>query len=298
MYAPKKSLSMQMRNEATMMRSYYIAKNLPKINETSHEIKIEHPPDRQRDTFARLSGVNDPSNTSGLYGERKHSIFPTSVCVRCGQHASICMSCCDSMCENTLTFYRKTKAAGAAELFTKAFVEAGSSKLVKFFVFRLLKNSFEIRKRKQMKMKNVVERLFGANVVFLPFSAWKRYTRENILRRKDKMISQLTERLQAMEMQQNKSLATIRNQDQEVEQPPPLLTMYFLSVSLSFFYFYFNFLLFFLVVYLFICLFLCLFVFYLFICLFVCLFICLFVCLFYLLFFCRLFSLFVCRLIR
>ena len=165
-------------------------------------------PSRHGDPFARLSGLADPQNSTGLFAERSLATKPTSLCVRCGtMHSSICIACSELVCENTLTFYRKTRAAGAAALFTKAFVEAGNSKLVKFFIFRLLRNSFEVRKKQQMKMKNVVNKFFGTNTVYIPFSAWRRYTRQNITERKNRMIEALEEKVRVLEIH-NRKLTT------------------------------------------------------------------------------------------
>jgi hypothetical protein len=111
------------------------------------------------------------------------------------------MPCSDQVCEDTLTFYRKTRASGAVALFTKAFVEAGNSKLVKFFMFRLWKNSLQKNQKQQLKMKSVVERLFGSNVVYLPFAAWKKYTKENIMDRKNTMLHKLKDKNELLETQ-------------------------------------------------------------------------------------------------
>lgn len=190
-------------------------------------------PSRHGDSFARLSGLADPHNSSGLFAERTHAARPTSLCVRCGSmHSSICIPCSEVVCENTLTFYRKTRAAGAAVLFNNAFVEAGNSKLVKFVVFRLLRNGFEARKKQQLKMKSVVEKFFGTNTVYVPFAAWRRYTRQNIMERKNRTIGTLEEKARKLEMQlralttENASLtaevktlnSTVREQSATIEE--------------------------------------------------------------------------------
>ncbi len=176
------SLSFQMRGsmESSVQTKLPPNHTLPSLYEKSasmsalgsHQLPVNT---NTRKTFNRLSGLSDPVSTSGLYSEISNPQRPVHLCVRCSDaHPSVCMPCCELICENTLTFYRKTRAAGAASLFTKAFVEAGNSKLVKFFIFRLLKNSYEARVRKKQKMKSVVERLFGTNIVYIPFAAWRR----------------------------------------------------------------------------------------------------------------------------
>lgn len=190
----------------------------PSIDSLGHEIQEIQKPSKSKDPFfARMSGIVDPMNTTGLYAEITTPTRPTIYCVRCSAvHASVCMPCADLMCEQTLTFYRKTRAAGAAALFTKAFVEAGNSKLVKFFIFRLLKNSYEARSRKNIKMKTVIERLFGTNIVYLPFTAWRRFTKENIVARKEKTIQTLHEKISNLETQVNKLFAENKKQEDEV----------------------------------------------------------------------------------
>ena len=126
------------------------------------------------------------------------------------------MSCSDQVCEDTLTFYRKTRASGAVALFTKAFVEAGNSKLVKFFMFRLWKNSLRKNQKQQLKMKNVVERLFGSNVVYLPFAAWKKYTKENIMDRKNAILNKLKDKTELLESQVLKIAAVSTAQETEI----------------------------------------------------------------------------------
>lgn len=229
------SLSSSFRNEA---KSLYVQKagkreqrgpirvsetsqSLPRLSSKTFakNVDISDTPNRKLDTFSRLSGVSDSQITSGLFAESTQATRPSLLCVRCGAiHASICVPCSELVCENTLTFYRKTRAAGAAALFNKAFVEAGNSKLVKFFIFRLLRNSFENRKREQLKMKSVVERMFGQNVVYFPFAAWRRYTRESILERKNRVVATLEDRVKQLEAQISRLTADNERLDRQVSK--------------------------------------------------------------------------------
>lgn len=168
-----------------------------------------------KDVYTRLSAVSESVNSSGLFADLVAPPRPLPLCVRCSSTPSLCMKCAELECENTLTFYRKTRAAGAATLFTKAFVEAGYSKLLKFVVFRLLKNSCQARNRVRMKKRTVVEKLFGANLVYLPFTAWRRYTKENIVSRKDRSIETLNERVAILEQQLQQ--LTLQNRDHRLE---------------------------------------------------------------------------------
>jgi hypothetical protein len=163
----------------------------------------------------RLSGLGDNSNTSGLYSSQIKPRNPLLICVRCNDLPSLCMNCVETECETALTFYRKTRAAGAATLFNKAFVEAGYSKVLKFLIFRLLKNSCQTRTRIRMKKKMIVEKLFGTNLVYLPFNAWKRFTKENIMNRNNKQIEELQEKVKFLEIQNQKLV--MQNRDLNIE---------------------------------------------------------------------------------
>lgn len=169
-------------------------------------------------TMSRLSGIVEQVNSSGLFNERTTTFKPSNLCVKCGSNAAMCMACVEQDCENALTFYRKTRAAGAATLFNKAFVEAGNSKVVKFLIFRLLRNGFLQRKREQLKKRSVVEKLFGSNLVYIPFAAWRRYTKENIMNRKEQMISSLSEKLKNLEVLYEQQGVVVREQAREVSK--------------------------------------------------------------------------------
>lgn len=175
-------------------------------------------PSKVKSTATRLSGLSESVNTSALFAEKvSMPTKPLTICIRCSStHAALCMTCVEQDCQNALTFYRKTRAAGAATLFSKAFIEAGYTKLLKFVIFRLLKNGFESRRRQHLKKKTVVEKLFGTNLVCIPFSAWKRYTKENIMNRKNKTIQELSERVKILESQVQKLSSTVQENNFQV----------------------------------------------------------------------------------
>lgn len=175
-------------------------------------------PSKAQSVATRLSGLPESVNSSALFTEKVAvPTKPVTLCIRCSStHAALCMICVEQDCQNALTFYRKTRAAGAATLFSKAFIEAGYTKLLKFVIFRLLKNGFETRRRQHMKKKTVVEKLFGTNLVCIPFSAWKRYTKENIMNRKNRTISELSERVKILEAQVHKLTSTVQENNFQV----------------------------------------------------------------------------------
>lgn len=204
--------------------SYY-GKTLPTINSSISRIEMskslpepfEHlSPAFRRNTMNRLAGLSDNVNSSGLFSENHFAKTISPLCVRCGVLAALCMSCAEQDTEDALTFYRKTRAAGAATLFNKAFIEAGFRKTLKFLVFRLLKNSVQAKIRERMKKKTIVEKLFGTNLVYLPFNAWRRYTKENIVRRKNRSIEQLTSQIEVLETQIRKLSVNLTEVNREV----------------------------------------------------------------------------------
>lgn len=161
-------------------------------------------PVRTQNQFHRLSGLYDFMDSSGLLPSNSILTKPVAVCVRCANHASICMPCAELLCDQSLTFYRMSRAKGAAALFSQAIHEAGLGKLVKFCVFKLWCNSHSQRKRVMNKKRTVVERLFGGSIVHMPFIAWARYTRENKVARKENIIIDLSEKVKFLEQQVTK----------------------------------------------------------------------------------------------
>lgn len=75
-------------------------------------------------------------------------------------------------------------------------------------------------------MRNIVERLFGTNVVFLPFAAWKKYTKENIMDRKNRMISQQKEKAEILESQIFKIAASNSANEAEIRSLRAEVTKY------------------------------------------------------------------------
>jgi hypothetical protein len=183
-------------------------------------------PAARRNTVNRLSGLPDSVNSSGLFSDSFVPKTISSLCVRCGTLAALCMTCAEQDTEDALIFYRKTRAAGAATLFNKAFIEAGFRKSLKFVVFRLLKNYCQMKNRERMKKKSIVEKLFGTNLVYMPFTAWRRYTKENIVRRKNQMIEQLTAQIEGLEGQARKLSSTLNELTREVRDIDILFSVF------------------------------------------------------------------------
>jgi hypothetical protein len=190
--------------------------NLPEAFEHFSPSYASHTHSFHKNTVNRLSGLPDNVNSSGLFSSYSIPKTISSLCVRCGTLAALCMGCAEQDTEDALIFYRKTRAAGAATLFNKAFIEAGFRKALKFVVFRIFKNSCQAKIRERMKKKTIVEKLFGANLVYLPFTAWRRYTKENIVRRKNQTIESLSDQIEKLENQVRRLVNTVADVSREV----------------------------------------------------------------------------------
>lgn len=77
----------------------------------------------KRNVFQRLSGLPDFIDCAGIMPENLTTTKPSSLCVRCSNHASMCMPCTELLCEQSLNFYRVSRARGAAALFSSAITE-------------------------------------------------------------------------------------------------------------------------------------------------------------------------------
>lgn len=151
--------------------------------------------------YERLSGSYQFDSNMGVMQDRHPIIHPSTLCVRCSETACMCMACTEILCNNAVTFFRRSRAKGAAELFATAIKQAGMAKATKLMIFRLWKHGFQLRQRQDMKMRRVVERMFGNSCLFTPFKAWQKYTKDNMLHRKDKKMQEMAARIAQLEYQ-------------------------------------------------------------------------------------------------
>ena len=79
--------------------------------------------------------------SSGVYPDRHRAQQPTNVCVRCSNHASICMECNEKLSEDAVNFYRESRAEGALVFFNKAIISSAQSQIAKFVVLTMWKNT-------------------------------------------------------------------------------------------------------------------------------------------------------------
>ena len=95
---------------------------------------------------------------------------PTATCVRCGNHASVCMSwVMEFLAEESLNFYRKTLLEIVMSLFANAITQTGVTKVVKYVIFMMWRNSF--RERKWMaKKKEFMGMSYFASTSYVPVS--------------------------------------------------------------------------------------------------------------------------------
>ena len=149
--------------------------------------------------FESLSGSLDFVASTGVFADRQQMTMPTAVCVRCAEHASMCMSCTEILCQEALNFYRQTRARGAASLFANAITQTGVTKALKAAVFKLWINGKRYRSRREKKMEFQCEKLFKVSLVRTPFRAWRSFVKTEILERANKKIEDLEAKLSMAE---------------------------------------------------------------------------------------------------
>jgi hypothetical protein len=141
---------------------------------------------RTKNQFERLSGGYDFMASSGVFPDRGVVSHPSSSCVRCSSHASVCMSCVEAIGEESLLFYRTTRAQGAASLINKTLKTVGMMTLFKWVLFKTWYNGFKLRRKIEGKMRFVVLKSFNRSFCKKPFEALKKFAKENIIERMTK----------------------------------------------------------------------------------------------------------------
>ena len=219
-----RSLSMKLRTEAvlpaslrhttssidvsqtlTESLSFSPVKDISKINKTkTFKDKVVLPESRTKNQFDRLSGSYDFMASSGAFPDRFHVTHPTAICLRCAGNADVCMRCTETIADEALTFYRKTRATGAASLFQHAIKEAGLSKSIKFMLFNMWRNGIKQRSKRSALMNPKIAKLYFIKIIVEPFKAWKKFAKESVVERKDKLIAKLEERLDVLEKEMQK----------------------------------------------------------------------------------------------
>lgn len=221
---PPVSLSMRLRAEASIppirkddsvddqsiSGSKQFGKTLPHIGTTTSmsTLGTSSSPGRKKEfryPFEALSGSYDWVASSGVFADRSVMVNPAAVCVRCSEHASMCMSCTEILCQEGLNFYRKTRARGAASLFANAITQTGVTKVVKAAIFKLWVNGLRSRKSRERKQAFACDKLYKIAITKAPFRAWRGYAKSELFGRKEKQIEELSEKLLVMEALVQKS---------------------------------------------------------------------------------------------
>lgn len=165
---PKKSLTRQFQMHSTNSsmsqttlhsKSLTIPKHLPEIKRTSIHLNTDSHyslPSTSYSTmmFERLSGLYKSTDYES-FPDRGTVVHPLSICFRCSAEASLCVPCADTMRNDAVDFFRKSKAIGAYHLFKNAIKQAGAMTILRFIVFNLWKNSL-LKQRKYDEHKDVV----------------------------------------------------------------------------------------------------------------------------------------------
>ena len=201
----KMSLSMKMRVETMRIPSKSKLEVFPSISDSltkspkMFKDTIKDNALRTPNQYERLSGSLDFMASGGVFPDRTTIVHPVAVCVRCAGNAAVCMPCTELLCQESLTFYRKTRAIGAASLFQRAVTEAGLTKVMKFSVFKMWFNYLKKIKILRTRRAKIAEHSFFMKGAQIPFFAWRSFVKAEVLERKDKTIQDLRDRITAME---------------------------------------------------------------------------------------------------
>ena len=211
------SLSMRMRSEATVpprpapedsttfpeipqtttmpIQRHKLKPNLSLTSSKVERLKMS----AEQDLIMEASSGNIDAISSGAaFADRTLMTRPTAACVRCGNHASVCMSCTEYLAEEALNFYRKTRARGAASLFANAITQTGVTKVVKYVMFMMWRNGFAkwLGRKKEYK----VNIMYRNHFLKACFTAWTKETMSCVKENRDKRIIELEKRVETLEV--------------------------------------------------------------------------------------------------
>eukprot|EP01041_Mallomonas_annulata_P008917 gene8917-18450_t len=196
------SLSSRRRAELTLLNSTDPLPRLRKhtIKSTDHFGPASSAPGHNDiSIFQRLSGYDADSTLCSTTPKPANKSL-SSLCVRCSEPACICMQCTERISEQSLKFYKETRAKGAMELFTNAITHAGAAKILKFVIFKMWRNGFVIRSRLKNRKNFIAERRFRRTITIKPFLAWKTFISMKFIERKDKKIESLEKHVRDLEI--------------------------------------------------------------------------------------------------
>jgi hypothetical protein len=160
------------------------------------------------------------------FPNRETISHPSTLCVKCASHASLCVPCADSLAQDSVEFFRRSQALGAYHLFSGAIKQAGGEKVLRFVIFRIWKNSVLLRRFGRTQRSGQTAKRYNDLILRDPFRAWVKFTKECQNDRRDKREQQYEERIQVLEQQVNKYATEKLNSDKQVRRK-------FLTYSIS-----------------------------------------------------------------
>jgi hypothetical protein len=145
---------------------------------------------------SKMSGTaNYTGFDAGVFVDRGQTMHPTVLCVRCAQHASLCMTCAEQQTSESLRFYRRSLGKGASAILNEAIKDAGLASMSKRIIFQLWRNSGRKYTAALKELYFNVGIAKDRKYVKPVFAAWKKYAKQEIIDRKNKKVEELKERL-------------------------------------------------------------------------------------------------------
>ena len=193
------SLSMKMRSEATKLSQ---PSPLPPVTRSRqpkniHEPKVI-PKSEVLRMYERLSGQYE-SEGFEAYPDRSIIHHPTTFCVRCSDHASICMPCADDLKNKAVTFFRKSQALGAYHLLNGAIHQAGCEKTLRSMIFYLWKNYIKDEAIQRKIREEKSKRKYAFHLMIPTFNAWVSLAKSLIKDKRNRKNFEYEERIKTLE---------------------------------------------------------------------------------------------------
>lgn len=206
-----KSLSMKMRSDGTKQSLTRSA--LPPVSKKQHPKNIHTPKVIPKSEisrmYERLSGQFESEGFES-FPNRGAIHHPSTFCVRCSAHASVCVPCADDMSNTAVTFFRKSQALGAFHLLNGAIKQAGCQTTLQSLIFYLWKNYLREANIKRIKRKEQARKKYERHLLTPTFNAWVSLAKYLIKDKHYKKVYECEERIKLLESQVQK-LITERN---------------------------------------------------------------------------------------
>jgi len=199
---------MKLRAESTLISrpNSTMSRTLPKVTKrrsSNIHLPVKIPKSDVAKMYEKLSGLYETEGFES-FPSRGAIMHPSTVCVRCASHASLCVPCADTLAQEAVGFFRKSQAVGAYHLFDNAIKQAGASKVVRFIVFRCWKNTVRRISYNRGQREKMTSKVYFFRVLREPFASWVKFTRECQTERREKRIEQLEDKVKVLEQTVNK----------------------------------------------------------------------------------------------